>query len=135
MLAVNIVYVLHGKYSMKTVFVPVVMNNHFFSLTLFKVGDIPGSRKLHRSVISGGRRSMSREELSSNPDAITPQSRTLSRSISVLAPWRPKHNRQEINYDNGGNHLKPQSLKSQWKTRSLILKKTRVTKSREATVT
>uniref|UniRef100_A0A1B6F0Q7 Uncharacterized protein n=2 Tax=Cuerna arida TaxID=1464854 RepID=A0A1B6F0Q7_9HEMI len=66
------------------------------------VGDIPGSRKLHRSVTSGGRRSLSREELSSNPEAITPQSRVLSRSISVLAPWRPRHNRQEVNYDSGG---------------------------------
>lgn len=54
---------------------------------------------------------MSREELSSNPDAITPQSRTLSRSISVLAPWRPKHNRQEINYDNGGKPPKPPKIK------------------------
>lgn len=50
---------------------------------------------------------MSREELSSNTEAITPQTRTLSRSISVLAPWRPKHNRQEINYDHGGKPPKP----------------------------
>ncbi|XP_039297711.1 J domain-containing protein DDB_G0295729 isoform X2 [Nilaparvata lugens] len=62
------------------------------------VGDIPGSRKLHRSQITAGRRSMSREELSSNKTDSTfvPHKRTLSRSISVLAPWRPRHPRDGI---------------------------------------
>ncbi|RZF32818.1 hypothetical protein LSTR_LSTR011464 [Laodelphax striatellus] len=70
------------------------------------VGDIPGSRKLHRSQITGGRRSMSREELSSNKTDSTfvPHKRTLSRSISVLAPWRPRHPRDgiEVNYNDAG---------------------------------
>uniref|UniRef100_A0A1B6E428 Uncharacterized protein n=1 Tax=Clastoptera arizonana TaxID=38151 RepID=A0A1B6E428_9HEMI len=76
------------------------------------VGDIPGSRKVHRSVLNGGRRSQSREELSSNNDTITPHSRTLSRSISVLAPWRPRHNRNEINYEDVGKPPKPPKTKS-----------------------
>lgn len=45
---------------------------------------------------------MSREELSSNSEALTPQARTLSRSVSVLAPWRPRHNRPEVTYDGEG---------------------------------
>nr|XP_018907686.1 PREDICTED: uncharacterized protein LOC109037461 [Bemisia tabaci] len=64
------------------------------------VGDIPGSKKLHSSVLSNGRRAMSREELSSNNSvSLSPQKRTLSRSISVLAPWRPKHPRESLEID------------------------------------
>lgn len=74
------------------------------------VGDIPGSRKLHRSVV-GGRRSQSREELSSSGggEVITPQTRALSRSVSVLAPWRPKHiyDGREVQYDSEGRPPKP----------------------------
>ncbi|XP_075238086.1 bloated isoform X2 [Lycorma delicatula] len=70
------------------------------------VGDIPGSRKLHRSQLSNGRRALSREELSSNASTTTfvPHTRTLSRSISVLAPWKPRHPRDgiEINYNDVG---------------------------------
>lgn len=71
------------------------------------VGDIPGSKKLHRSMLSGGRKALSREELSSNNEIITPHTRTLSRSISVLAPWRPRHNSKEIHYDDAGKPPKP----------------------------
>lgn len=60
------------------------------------VGDIPGP--------GGPRRAISREELSSTGGArLQPQTRHLSRSISVLAPWRPRHYRSdapEIHYDN-----------------------------------
>ncbi|KAF4517956.1 hypothetical protein B566_EDAN005323 [Ephemera danica] len=59
------------------------------------VGDIPGP--------GGPRRAISREELSSTSGRLQPQTRTLSRSISVLAPWRPRHYRNdapEIHYDN-----------------------------------
>jgi hypothetical protein len=67
------------------------------------VGDIPGP---------GPRRAISREELSS-AGRLQPQTRTLSRSISVLAPWRPRHYRNEnpeIHYDNEStNTLRPNS--------------------------
>lgn len=66
------------------------------------MGDIPGSRRLHRSVVGGGRRSLSREELSSQSEVLTPQARTISRSVSVLAPWRPRHNHHEVTYDGDG---------------------------------
>lgn len=58
-------------------------------------------------MLGGGRKAVSREELSSNNDVITPQTRTLSRSISVLAPWKPRHNRNEIHYDDAGKPPKP----------------------------
>lgn len=66
------------------------------------VGDIPGSKKLHRSQFSNGRRALSREELSvsNGSTSFVPHSRTLSRSISVLAPWRPRHPRDGIEVKN-----------------------------------
>lgn len=67
------------------------------------VGDIPGPRNIYKSE----RRSQSREELSSIGDGsttvLTPNKKTLSRSISVLAPWRPKHYKEDrsLHYDSG----------------------------------
>lgn len=58
------------------------------------VGEIPESRQLHQSVFgTKSRRAASREELSSRNDAFggVAQKRTLSRSVSVLAPWAPRH--------------------------------------------
>lgn len=65
------------------------------------VGDIPGPRNVYRSE----GRSMSRDELSSVGRSTSPlggNKKTLSRSISVLAPWRPKFRQDaSINYDSG----------------------------------
>ena len=55
-----------------------------------KVGEIPGPNERRRAA--------SREELNRPLQAST---RTVSRSVSVLAPWRPRNYREpyEINYD------------------------------------
>lgn len=64
-------------------------------LRLVSVGDIPGP-----GYLRAGRRAASREELTSNGSAnIRPQVKTLSRSFSVLAPWRPKHHKDNIDID------------------------------------
>ncbi|CAG2056928.1 unnamed protein product [Timema podura] len=63
------------------------------------VGDIPGPGLGAKSQ----RRAQSREELSSVASSrLQPQTRTVSRSISVLAPWKPKHYREgmDVHYDN-----------------------------------
>lgn len=69
------------------------------------VGEIPESRQLHQSVFGAkSRRAASREELSSRNDAFgAPQKRTLSRSVSVLAPWAPRHGEgRTVDYDERG---------------------------------
>lgn len=71
------------------------------------VGEIPESRQLHQSVFGAkSRRAASREELSSRNDAFGgggAQKRTLSRSVSVLAPWAPRHgDGQTVDYDERG---------------------------------
>ncbi|CAH1979764.1 unnamed protein product [Acanthoscelides obtectus] len=59
------------------------------------VGDIPGPANLRN-----GRRAASREELASNSSSrIQPQVKTLSRSFSVLAPWRPRHPKEAMDID------------------------------------
>jgi len=73
------------------------------------VGDIPGPARSQRSGVT--RRAQSREELSStggSPHPLQPQTRTVSRSISVLAPWKPRHYREglEVNYENDENGSK-----------------------------
>ncbi|XP_063218054.1 uncharacterized protein LOC134528393 [Bacillus rossius redtenbacheri] len=58
------------------------------------VGDIPTSSTVARRQ----HRAQSREELSSH--RLQPHSRTVSRSISVLAPWRPRHpDDVEVHYE------------------------------------
>ncbi|XP_046418706.1 uncharacterized protein LOC124178930 isoform X1 [Neodiprion fabricii] len=54
------------------------------------VGEIPGPNERRRAA--------SREELNR---PLHPQTRTVSRSVSVLAPWKPRHYREpfEINYE------------------------------------
>ncbi|XP_018563253.1 uncharacterized protein LOC108904981 isoform X2 [Anoplophora glabripennis] len=59
------------------------------------VGDIPGP-----GYIRNGRRAASREELASNGSSrIQPQVKTLSRSFSVLAPWKPRLSREGMDID------------------------------------
>lgn len=61
------------------------------------VGEIPGPNERRRAA--------SREELNRPLQSHT---RTVSRSVSVLAPWKPRHYREpfEINYDQQ-QHAKP----------------------------
>ncbi|XP_050510243.1 uncharacterized protein LOC114328375 isoform X3 [Diabrotica virgifera virgifera] len=57
------------------------------------VGDIPGP-----GYLKNGRRAASREELASNGSKVQ-QVKTLSRSFSVLAPWKPRNPRDvDIDY-------------------------------------
>lgn len=70
------------------------------------VGDIPGPPRSQRSGVT--RRAQSREELSSTGGSshpLQPQARTVSRSISVLAPWKPRHYKEgfDVHYDNDDN--------------------------------
>ncbi|XP_018330901.1 uncharacterized protein LOC108740889 [Agrilus planipennis] len=59
------------------------------------VGDIPGP-----GYLRNGRRAASREELASNGSSqILSQKKTLSRSFSVLAPWRPRPVRESYDID------------------------------------
>lgn len=60
------------------------------------VGDIPGP-----GYLRNGRRAASREDIASNSSSrqIQPQTKTLSRSFSVLAPWKPKHYRESMDID------------------------------------
>ncbi|KAJ8963200.1 hypothetical protein NQ318_018666 [Aromia moschata] len=59
------------------------------------VGDIPGP-----GYLRNGRRAASREELASNSSSrMQPQVKTLSRSFSVLAPWKPRHPREAMDID------------------------------------
>lgn len=72
---------------------------------MFAVGEIPESRQLHQSVFGAkSRRAASREELSSRNDAFGgTQKRTLSRSVSVLAPWAPRPGEgRTVDYDERG---------------------------------
>ncbi|XP_066150835.1 microtubule-associated protein futsch isoform X2 [Euwallacea fornicatus] len=59
------------------------------------VGDIPGPEYLRTSS-----RAISREDLTSNGSSlIQPQVKTLSRSFSVLAPWKPRNQRDALDID------------------------------------
>jgi hypothetical protein len=59
------------------------------------VGDIPGP-----GYLKNGRRAASREELASNSSSrLQPHTKTLSRSFSVLAPWRPRHYKESMDID------------------------------------
>lgn len=79
------------------------------------VGEIPESRQLHQSVFGAkSKRAASREELSSRNDAFGgTQKRTLSRSVSVLAPWAPRQTEgRTVDYDERGRPPKAPSNKS-----------------------
>ncbi|KAH1006746.1 hypothetical protein HUJ05_007451 [Dendroctonus ponderosae] len=59
------------------------------------VGDIPGPEYLRN-----GPRAASREDLTSSGSSfIQPQVKTLSRSFSVLAPWKPRHQKEALDID------------------------------------
>lgn len=67
------------------------------------VGDIPQPYNLRR-------RSISRDDVRKNAGAagkppLQPMTRTVSRSVSMLAPWKPKHISEgyEINYSQEQN--------------------------------
>ncbi|XP_043278354.1 uncharacterized protein blo isoform X2 [Venturia canescens] len=62
------------------------------------VGEIPGPNERRRAA--------SRDELNRPLQSHT---KTVSRSVSVLAPWKPRHYREpfEINYDQQQHHQKP----------------------------
>lgn len=65
------------------------------------VGEIP-----QPYVVTTRRKAASRDDLSApRSKSLTPQTRTVSRSVSMLAPWKPKHLRDgyEINYSQQNN--------------------------------
>lgn len=103
------------------------------SCMIVSVGDIPG-----RSPSRGPqRRARSREELSSTTGSnLTPQTRTVSRSISVLAPWKPRHYREplEVHYENNSDVTsragKPPKVPTNYKTSSSTLN--RIKNNKEA---
>ncbi|ETN62959.1 hypothetical protein AND_005340 [Anopheles darlingi] len=72
------------------------------------VGDIP-----HPQIAKARRRAYSRESLNnsvvSSKPKVQPMTRTVSRSISVLAPWKPKNIREgyEIDYHKDQHQTKP----------------------------
>uniref|UniRef100_A0A182FVM7 Uncharacterized protein n=1 Tax=Anopheles albimanus TaxID=7167 RepID=A0A182FVM7_ANOAL len=72
------------------------------------VGDIP-----HPQIAKARRRAYSRESLNnsvaSSKPKVQPMTRTVSRSISVLAPWKPKNIREgyEIDYHKEQQQTKP----------------------------
>lgn len=62
---------------------------------IFLVGDIPPQTYIPPSRSASKSASRSRDDLSFSTDRtdgkIEPMTKTVSRSISMLAPWRPKH--------------------------------------------
>ncbi|KAJ8966347.1 hypothetical protein NQ314_003615 [Rhamnusium bicolor] len=87
------------------------------------VGDIPGP-----GYLRNGRRAASREELASNSSSrIQPQVKTLSRSFSVLAPWKPRHPREgmDIDYTQYPKPIKNENQKSKENISSQTLKRSR----------
>ena len=89
----------------------------------FLVGEIPGPNERRRAA--------SREELNRPLAAHT---RTVSRSVSVLAPWRPQRYREpyEINYDQQ-QYAKP--LRRRQRSRETLSRRTKETRrgSKDAT--
>uniref|UniRef100_A0A182JYK3 Uncharacterized protein n=1 Tax=Anopheles christyi TaxID=43041 RepID=A0A182JYK3_9DIPT len=76
-------------------------------LFFFPVGDIP-----HPQIANARRRAYSRESLNqsvASSKKVQPMTRTVSRSISVLAPWKPKNIREgyEIDYHKDQHQAKP----------------------------
>lgn len=75
------------------------------------VGEIPGPNERRRAA--------SREELNRPLQAHT---RTVSRSVSVLAPWRPRNYREpfEINYDQQQHHKPMITMKRRQRSRETL---------------
>lgn len=97
----------------------------YYNYYKIAVGDIPGPGFLSRS---GGRRAASREELASlGSSRMQPQVKTLSRSFSMLAPWKPRHPNEtrDIDYSappvrsskSGGKTAKERSSKKMSESR------------------
>lgn len=81
----------------------------------FSVGDIPGPSFISRN----SRRAASREELTSlGSSKMQPQVKTLSRSFSMLAPWKPRHPQEthDIDYTNYSSSRLSRSSKTSGKT-------------------
>lgn len=92
------------------------------------VGEIPESRQLHQSVFgTKSKRAASREELSSRNDAFGgSQKRTLSRSVSVLAPWAPRHGEgRTVDYDERGRPPRAPPARATVGKRHVTVKATR----------
>lgn len=69
--------------------------------------------------MKNARRTASREELASNSSSrIQPQVKTLSRSFSVLAPWRPRHYRENMDIDYTQYSKQPKNKFEQKPTRN-----------------
>ncbi|CAG9766416.1 unnamed protein product [Ceutorhynchus assimilis] len=76
------------------------------------VGDIPGPGYLKSNT-----RAASREDLTStNSSYIQPQVKTLSRSFSVLAPWRPRHQKEAMDIDYTQYNKQPRNGKYEQKS-------------------
>ncbi|CAB0042374.1 unnamed protein product [Trichogramma brassicae] len=90
------------------------------------VGEIPGPNERRRAA--------SREELNRPLAAHT---RTVSRSVSVLTPWRPRHYREpyEINYDQQQQYAKP--LRRRQRSRETLSRRAKETRrgSKDANTT
>lgn len=81
------------------------------------VGDIPGPDYLRH----GSRRAASREDLTSNGGSsslVQPQVKTLSRSFSVLAPWRPRHRREGLELDYAAQAPTPPARRGKYEQRA-----------------
>ncbi|XP_050308103.1 uncharacterized protein LOC126744646 isoform X2 [Anthonomus grandis grandis] len=71
------------------------------------IGDIPGPEYLRTST-----RTASREDLTSTGSSlIQPHVKTVSRSFSVLAPWKPRHHRERMDIDYTQYNKSPKSGK------------------------
>lgn len=109
------------------------------TIAFFSVGDIPGP-----GYLRNGRRAASREELASNSSSrIQPQVKTLSRSFSVLAPWKPRHPREAMEVDytqypkpvkNGKYEQKVSKNSSRKDNSSTLKKKAQETKKSNSTL-
>lgn len=92
------------------------------------VGEIPESRQLHQSVFgTKSRRAASREELSSRNDTFGgTQKRTLSRSVSALAPWAPRLGEgRTVDYDEHGRPPRAPSNNNNNKAKHVPVKATK----------
>lgn len=72
-----------------------------FELKISLVGDIPPQSYIPSPSRASKSTSKSRDDLSYQTDGkIEPMTKTVSRSVSMLAPWRPKHKSEgyEIDY-------------------------------------
>lgn len=69
------------------------------------VGDIPQPYNLRRRSMSRDDLRKGKQQAPQQPPPLQPMTRTVSRSVSMLAPWKPKHISEgyEINYSQEQN--------------------------------